>query len=109
MSEDNVSRELFTCNGKGGTYELIGIAKPEYPLSIPLDFAKLGTSIGAGHSRTEHFIIHQGPNGLLVYERDISVFGISYIPRVVYKDTTTGQLFHREQKDFDNRMLPITE
>jgi hypothetical protein len=101
--------KLFTCEGKGGTYELLGIAKPEYPLSIPLDFAKLGTTIGAGHSRTESFVVHQGPNGILVYERDISVFGVSYTPRVIYRDVVSQQLFHREQKDFDNRMIPVTE
>lgn len=118
MSEDSVSKKLFTCNGKSGTYELIGIAKPEYPRSIPDYFVELGLSIGAGHSRHEKFTIHQGPGDLLVYEWKVNfngvdynarLFGISRTSRVVYKDTTTGQLFHREQADFDDRMLPVAE
>ena len=101
--------KLFTCEGKGGTYELLGIVKPEQPTSIPDHFVKLGRSTGAGRSQLEYFIVHQGPNGVFLYEIDISIWGVSHGPRVLYKDVETGRLFHREQKDFDNRMLPITE
>lgn len=109
MLEDSVNKNLFTCTGKGGTYELLGTARPELQSSIPSYFAEVGTSIGAGLSRKEAFVIHQGSVGLLTYAVPHNQHGVEHTPRVIYRDIQTGQLFHREQADFDDRMLPIAE
>ena len=55
---------LYTCEGKGGEY------------------ARIGTSLGAGEGRGE------------IVE--------------VYRDTSSGQLYHRESADFFVRMKPVS-
>lgn len=109
MSKDSVSKNLFTCAGKGGAYELLGTARPELQSSIPSYFAEVGTSIGAGLSRKEAFVIYQGSAGLLTYVIPHNQHGVEHTSRVIYRDVKTRQLFHHEQADFDHRMLPIAE
>lgn len=98
----NKSEERYTCIGKGGTYELLGIVTPKDYVSTSCTY--LGQSIGAGLSKMENFKIHQDQKGDLVYEKDIAVYGINHGPRHVYKDVETGQLFHRTKDDFENRL-----
>lgn len=102
------SLATYTCVDKGGRYMLLGIAKPEFPTSIPSYFKALGLSIGAGQSRKENVNVHLGPKGILVYQRDPTAAslpsGNEWTDVVVYQDIKTGQLFHRRPVDFASRM-----
>ncbi|QYN80140.1 hypothetical protein PQD71_gp186 [Kosakonia phage Kc263] len=101
-----MSQERYTCIGKGGTYELLGVAKPVD--MIPLNARRLGNTIGAGLSKMESIKVYQLSTDELVYEKDIAVWGMSHYPRYVYMDVDSKQLFHRSKEDFTDRMEKIS-
>lgn len=102
-----MSQELYTCIGKGGTYELLGAAKPVD--FVPFSCVKIGRTIGAGLSRTESINVYQSPVGELMYEKDIAVWGMDHFPRYVYRDVNSNELFHRSKEDFAERMEKINK
>lgn len=107
MPEDNINKKLFTCKGKGGTYELIGYA--DYGVFISSLYTSLGTACGAGTSRGEQLFIFQDKEGELYYTNAEIVSHLPHAKKPVYKDVKTGLLYYREPGDFDKRMLPTTE
>lgn len=97
-----MSQQLYTCIDKGGTYQLLGVAKGvDY---VPSAYTRVGRTIGAGDSKMESVNVYAAPNGTLVYEKDIAVLGMSHYPRHIYQDTTTKDLYHRGEQDFNTRM-----
>lgn len=107
MPEDSVNNKRFTCEGKGGTYELIGYA--EYGVFIGSESVHLGTAYGAGTSRGNQLFIFRDKEGGLYYTTEQMVCDLPIIEKPVYKDVETGLLYYREPDDFDSRMVEITE
>lgn len=107
MSEDGVSKKLFTCEGKGGTYELMGYA--DYGVYVAPSYVHLGTAYGAGKSRGNQLFIFRDKDGELCYTTEEMVCRLPTDKKPVYKDVETGLMYYREPDDFNSRMLPVAE
>ena len=97
-----MSQNLYTCKGKGGTYELIGYA--DYGVFVAPSYLHLGTAYGAGTSRGNRLYIFRDREGELCYTTEEMVNRLPSDKKPVYKDVDTGLLYYREPEDFDSRM-----
>lgn len=98
-------KTIYTCEGKGGEYILIGIATDisGYDKSF-FKAAYHSLSIGAGNCKDERLSIYKGAlDGAYYYTGLTSDSG----NRVIYQDTYTGKHYHRSMPDFRNRMKRI--
>ena len=101
----NPKPKLYSCDGKGGKYSLVGEAFYAGSMDLNALGAKpLATSTGAGKSRGETLKLLHIPN-----TRTILFTG--FIPdietRVFYRDVKTKEVYHRSSADFHARMIRI--
>lgn len=100
-------KKVFTCIGKGGSYELIGYASPGGIAVKDDEYVDLGIAKGAGLSKPDKLHIYKTPNGELIYIDNCNNFYTPIDPKPVYKDLNTSQLYFREKFDFDKRMAVV--
>ncbi|QZA70705.1 hypothetical protein AH04_231 [Erwinia phage AH04] len=100
---------LYTCDGKGGSYELVGVAEGGIVVNKRHNYVELGKSTGAGLSRGESINVFRSKLGGISFTVTDTAQYVPFTPKVVYKDTITGKLFHRESEDFATRMLLVAE
>lgn len=96
--------DFVTCEGKGGRYEVLCIAKHNNFMTTGKILMHNDISRGAGKTKGENLTLQY-----VKWERQFYYCGFTTddMDRIFYVDTETGKYYHRRLKDFNKRMKSV--